>query len=603
MATAGALSPPVRAASHRNERTERTDSMGSFIRHFAADPNSVLERQLCMAGTYLLSQLLFLVPGVSATYLHPVLAGGALMAAATVGAYFLRAPDLPPRAAMLIPLVDILAVGLLRAGTGGVGSIFTLMLVLPVISLGVEPGRLPMVIGGPVTMGALLLPVAYEPAQLGDGQWSRIIFGPLILGLTCLSVNEMARRLRSRVRAVQRLRREQERLLGEARDNADASAATSALLRESTNELVSVIDAVTEQAIVGTDRAGRVDVFNTGAQKMLGVAAHDAIGRSIARFDGFDELTGSLETFLTEVRSGAPQVRDWTYTNRDDTELSIKVAVTARRDAAGDVDGFLFVGTDVTADREQARMKDQFVNLISHELRTPLSSILGYLELLADDEETPLTAEQAQYVVTIERNANRLLRLVSDLLFTAQVESGRFQVQEQFVELHSVVAASVDSAGPVAAGRGVTLRMAACEDTVFVSGDPMRLAQAVDNLVSNAVKFTPSGGRVAVTLGTNGAADARALISVSDTGVGIPADEVDRLFARFFRASTASANAIPGVGLGLSITRAIAVAHRGEIRVASTVGAGTTFTLDLPQVEAPDPPDPAALRYEASVQR
>jgi signal transduction histidine kinase len=300
-----------------------------------------------------------------------------------------------------------------------------------------------------------------------------------------------------------------------------------------------------------------------------------------------------LQTFLTEVRSGDPQVRDWTYTTRDGSELSIKVAVTARRDAAGDVDGFLFVGTDVTADREQARMKDQFVNLISHELRTPLSSILGYLELLEDDEETPLTAEQAQYVGTIERNANRLLRLVSDLLFTAQVESGRFQVQEQSVDLQTVVAASVESASPVAAGRGVTLRMAACDEPVFVCGDPMRLGQAVDNLVSNAVKFTPSGGRVAVTLGTDGtdgadgADGARALISISDTGVGIPADEVDRLFSRFFRASTASANAIPGVGLGLSITRAIAVAHRGQIRVASTVGAGTTFTLDLPQVRVP----------------
>jgi len=388
---------------------------------------------------------------------------------------------------------------------------------------------------------------------------------------------------------VQHLRREQDRLLQEARDNEAASVATSALLRESANELGAVIDAVTEQAIVGTDRSGRVDVFNTGAQKMLGIAAHDAIGRSIAGFDGFDEITGSLQKFLTEVRSGAPQVRDWTYTTRDGTQLSIKVAVTARRDAAGDVDGFLFVGTDVTADREQARLKDQFVNLISHELRTPLSSILGYLELLEDDEETPLTAEQAQYVGTIERNANRLLRLVSDLLFTAQVESGRFQVQEQPVDLHNVVAAAIDSACPVAAARGVTLRMACCDGPVYVSGDPIRLGQAVDNLVSNAVKFTPSGGRVAVTLGTGDGAEARALVSVSDTGVGIPADELDRLFSRFFRASTASANAIPGVGLGLSITRAIAVAHRGQIRVASTVGAGTTFTLDLPQLTAPLP--------------
>jgi signal transduction histidine kinase len=283
-----------------------------------------------------------------------------------------------------------------------------------------------------------------------------------------------------------------------------------------------------------------------------------------------------------------PQVRDWTYVTRDGVELRVHVAVTTRRDAANDVDGFLFVGTDVTSDREQARLKDQFVNLISHELRTPLSSILGYLELLADDEEYPLSAEQAGYVSTIERNANRLLRLVSDLLFTAQVESGRFALQEQQVDLHAVLQAALDTANPVAAARGVTLRLSACDDPVAVWGDQTRLGQAIDNLISNAVKFTPAGGRVAVTLGTGGESAPRALISVSDTGVGIPAEELDRLFARFFRASTATQNAIPGVGLGLSITKAIAVAHHGQIRVASTVGEGTSFTLDLPLITVPD---------------
>jgi len=115
----------------------------------------------------------------------------------------------------------------------------------------------------------------------------------------------------------------------------------------------------------------------------------------------------------------------------------------------------------------------------------------------------------------------------------------------------------------------------------------------VDNLISNAVKFTPTGGRVAVTLGTaegrSGEPD-RALIAVSDTGIGIPADEIDRLFSRFFRASTATKNAVPGVGLGLTITKAIAVAHGGRIGVASTIGEGTSFTLELPRLTGPDTP-------------
>jgi signal transduction histidine kinase len=128
----------------------------------------------------------------------------------------------------------------------------------------------------------------------------------------------------------------------------------------------------------------------------------------------------------------------------------------------------------------------------------------------------------------------------------------------------------------------VTLRLSTTEEPVPVWGDPVRLGQAVDNLISNAVKFTPPGGRVAVTLGTADEPEPRALISVSDTGIGIPANELDRLFSRFFRASTATQNAIPGVGLGLTITKAIANAHHGLIRVASTLDQGTTFTLDLP---------------------
>ncbi len=582
--------------------------MVGLIQGFAIDSNSVLERQLCTAAVFLLSQLLLFIPGVSVTTVTEVLIANMLALAATGGAFVLRAPYVPPRAAMIIPLIDILAIGLLRAGTGGQTSIFTIMMVLPVLSLGVEPGRLPMLIGAPVTVAALLLPLVGNPTALADGQWSRIIFGPVILGLVCLSANELTCRLRSRVRAVQKLQREQQQLLLAAEDQAAMSAAASALLRESSGQLSSVINAVTEQSIIATDRTGRIEVFNAGAQKMLKVAAHDAIGRSITQFHRSDELTSAedgpviqdtpavrpnadsaaFRVLTAGVRHGFPRLGDWTYVTGDGSEKRVQVAVTAKRDAGEDVDGFLFVATDVTDEREQAKTRDEFVNLISHELRTPLSSILGYLELISDDEENPLSEEQHRYLVIVERNANRLLRLVSDLLFTAQVESGRFQLQEQSVDLHSVLANAVETATPVAATRDVRVRLAESTDAIRVWGDPVRLGQAVDNLVSNAVKFTPSGGRVAVTLGIGGGEDGpetRALVCVSDTGIGIPADEMDRLFSRFFRATTATKNAIPGVGLGLTISKAIAAAHGGEIRVASTVGEGTTFTLDLPMID------------------
>ena len=608
------------ATAHGGRSTVRAPELSARSQHrgligliqgFATDPNSVLERQICTASVFFLSLVFLLIPGINVTQPSMIIAGCALSIAATIGAFILRAPHLPPRAAMVIPLIGILAVGCLRAGTGGTASIFTIMMALPVISLGVEPGRLPMLLGGPVTVFALLLPVIHDPNTFANGQWSRLFYVPIIMGLICLSANELTRRLRSRVRAVKQLQREQELLLAAAQDHADITSAASTLLRESTNQLASVIDAVTEQSIIATDRTGRIEVFNAGAQKMLRVAAHDAIGRSITAFhvsaelvvdDSVGEPGRSVSPFsalVAGVKAGAPRLGDWTYVARDGHEIRVQVAVTSRSDAGNEIDGFLFVATDVTQDREQARMKDEFVNLISHELRTPLSSILGYLELVIDDEDNPLSAEQIKYLGTIERNANRLLRLVSDLLFTAQVEAGRFHLLEQEVDLHALVVASLDTAGPGASTRNIRLQLSASEQAVTVWGDPVRLGQAIDNLISNAVKFTPAGGRVAVTIGTLGENDERASISVSDTGVGIPAEEIDRLFSRFFRASTATKNAVPGVGLGLTITKAIAIAHGGRIGVASTVGEGTTFTLDLPRLVAPaEAGQDAALQAE-----
>ena len=148
-------------------------------------------------------------------------------------------------------------------------------------------------------------------------------------------------------------------------------------------------------------------------------------------------------------------VRDWTYVAADGEQRTVCVAVTPRTDDRGVHAGWNFVGTDMTEARATERMKDQFVSLISHELRTPLTSILGYLELVLEDEEQPLTDEQRSYLTTVERNADRLLRLVGDLLFTAQVDAGRFTLQPQDVDLAAVVRAAEETARVTAGTSGV----------------------------------------------------------------------------------------------------------------------------------------------------
>jgi signal transduction histidine kinase len=224
-------------------------------------------------------------------------------------------------------------------------------------------------------------------------------------------------------------------------------------------------------------------------------------------------------------------------------------------------------------------MKDEFIALVSHELRTPLTSIRGYLELLVDDPETlALPDLQRDWLQVIDRNAERLLRLVEDLLLTAQANAGALALEKHDLDLAAVVEQAVQAGAPVAAARGISLT-SSVDTAPFVNGDRMRIGQVIDNLVSNALKFTPEGGRVEVR------ASARrgiARIEVCDTGMGIPEGEQEQLFERFFRTARAQDEAIPGVGLGLSITKAIVEAHGGRISVRSVEGRGTTFRVDLP---------------------
>jgi signal transduction histidine kinase len=230
---------------------------------------------------------------------------------------------------------------------------------------------------------------------------------------------------------------------------------------------------------------------------------------------------------------------------------------------------------------EADRLKDEFVALISHDLRTPLTSILGYLELTLEDEE--LTPSQRGYLEVVERNAQRLLRLVSDLLFVARLEAGQLELHESELDLAAVAQQSVHEAGPRASAGGITIRCET-EPVPGVAADRGRMFQLLDNLVSNAIKFTPPGGEVSVRVQ---AADGAVRLEVADTGIGIPADEQRRLFERFFRASSAADKQIQGTGLGLYIARAIVEAHGGEIMFESEAGQGTAFRIEIPLEHAP----------------
>jgi signal transduction histidine kinase len=229
--------------------------------------------------------------------------------------------------------------------------------------------------------------------------------------------------------------------------------------------------------------------------------------------------------------------------------------------------------------READRLKDEFVALISHDLRTPLTSITGYVELALEDE---LTDEVRGFLEVVSRNADRLLSLVNDLLFVARLQAGELSLNPEDVDLADVVRHGVRAIEPRAAAKGITLTCVV-DAVPAVHADRGRMMQVFDNLVSNAVKFTPVGGVVHVSLRQDGDS---ARLEVADSGIGIGADDQRRLFQRFFRAENAVEQQVPGTGLGLYISRVINEAHDGSLSVRSELGRGSTFSLELPAAQA-----------------
>jgi signal transduction histidine kinase len=232
--------------------------------------------------------------------------------------------------------------------------------------------------------------------------------------------------------------------------------------------------------------------------------------------------------------------------------------------------------------READRLKDEFVALISHDLRTPLTSITGYVELALEED---LADDVRGFLQVVARNSERLLRLVNDLLFAARLQAGDMMLEQEDLDLADIVRDGVKAMEPRAAAKEITLTCTV-DSVPAVHADRGRLLQLLDNLVSNALKFTPEGGEVQVRLQQR---DGNIRLEVSDSGMGISAADQRRLFERFFRAGNAVEQQVPGTGLGLYICRAIAEAHHGTISVRSELGHGSSFRLELPAVRVAVP--------------
>ncbi|KJQ55032.1 sensor histidine kinase [Microbacterium sp. SA39] len=564
------------------------------------NPSPLVKQAPTLIAVLIAGMLTWWIADLPVTILPAALLGIAFVLAATVQAAVLSARRVHEGwVVLLVPLIDIVGLGLFRTGTGGAASLFSSLVLLPVVWLAAAPGiRYVFIVGG-LTSLALLMPYFVDPPS-SSVDWLRGVIGPLVFAAVAAVVNELSRQ--------QRVRAEQAEELVTERTTALADNVKMIVqLREKEHQYRSLVESyeglwssITAQAVIATDRRGVITAWNPGAERLFGVRHEDVLQEvRVDRFFAESSLTALASDCTAEERdadtSGLPPGLRALFAGADDDDRNVegdveivtaagttvpaRVTVNPYRDGAGTQQGYLLVVTDETRAVEVARMKDEFVGMISHELRTPLSSIIGFLDLLQNDPGQPLSEEQQEFVGIIERNAERLLNLVGDLLFTAQVESGRFPLEREDADLGALVQSAVDSAGPHAQREGIDLQAEIESGVPRLLVDSGRIGQALDNLLSNAVKFTPRGGSVTARVKQ---VDGGVEFAVKDTGVGIPEDEQGMLFTRFFRASTATRNAVPGVGLGLTITRAIVLAHGGTMDVTSEEGVGTEFRFVLP---------------------
>ena len=398
---------------------------------------------------------------------------------------------------------------------------------------------------------------------------------------------------------------------------------------QSANRLKSAILAHAAHAVIATTPEGLITTFNPAAERMLGYSAADVVGRQtpaifhdpvevVARAGEFSAALGEtiapgFEVFVAKARRRLPNEHEWTYIRRDGTRFPVLLSVTALRDDAGRITGFLGLAVDIT-ERKRAetelvvarqraeasdRLKSAFLATMSHELRTPLNSIIGFTGIILQGLAGPLNPEQGKQLGMVQGSARHLLALINDVLDLSKIEAGELKVSSEPFDVRASIAKAAGIVKPLAEKKGLALRMDIAPGIGEAVSDARRVEQILLNLLTNAIKFTERGEVTLAVIregvmreeGKQPITDHASRITppassltfrVTDTGMGIQPGNLATLFKPFRQIDTGLSRNHEGTGLGLAICRKLADLMGGEIHAASEWGKGSVFTFTLP---------------------
>lgn len=371
------------------------------------------------------------------------------------------------------------------------------------------------------------------------------------------------------------------------------------VIRESDSRYRALIENISDYAVFMTDPEGRISTWNQGAESVLGYGSAEVLGSAVTRFLPADaDLVAATRELQRACTADRSETAGWRV-GKDDKALYAEIVVVPVHDELGELLGLAHFMRDVTTrhrvemerelllDSERAargqaerasRTKDEFLATLSHELRTPLNSILGWTQVAR--KSRGLTEDIGNALSVIDRNARAQAQIIEDLLDMSSIISGKVRLDVQRLDLAAIINATAETVRPAAQAKGIRLQVVLDPMAGPVRGDPNRLQQVLWNLLTNAVKFTPRDGRVAVTLAR---VNSHLEVEVADNGEGIDSAFLPHVFDRFRQADASASRRHGGLGLGLSIVKQLVELHGGTISAKSPgAGMGSTFRVNLP---------------------